>query len=78
KPRELPQFKWVNTILGNLKTMIYGAHKAFKFGKYAGHYLGAFSYRFNHRFDLQALLQSLLGHAATAVPTPEPQIRGVA
>ena len=78
KPRELPQFKWVNTILGNLKTTIYGAHKAFRFGKYAGHYLGAFAYQFNHRFDLQALLQSLLGHAATAAPTSERQIRGVA
>ena len=30
-PREMPQFTWVNTILGNLKTMINGAHKAFKF-----------------------------------------------
>ena len=78
KPRELPQFKWVNTILGNLKTMIYGAHKAFNFGKYAGHYLGAFAYRFNRRFQLPALLHALLGHAATAAPTPERQIRGEA
>jgi transposase-like protein len=31
-PREMPQLKWVNTILGNLKTMINGAHKGFKFG----------------------------------------------
>ncbi len=29
KPRDLPQFKWVNTILGNLKTMLSGAYKAF-------------------------------------------------
>lgn len=33
KPRELPQFTWVNTVLGNLKTMIGGAHKAFDFAK---------------------------------------------
>ena len=25
KPRELPQFTWVNTVLGNLKTMVNGA-----------------------------------------------------
>jgi len=75
KPRELPQFKWVNTILGNLKTMIYGAHKAFNFRKYAAHYLGAFAYRFNHRFSLPALLQALLGHAASGAPTPEHRIR---
>lgn len=78
KPSELPQFKWVNTILGNLKTMIYGAHKAFKFGKYASHYLGAFAYRFNRRFRLPALLQALLGDAAGAAPAREQQIRGLA
>jgi len=25
KPRDLPQFKWINTVLGNLKTMVSGA-----------------------------------------------------
>jgi transposase-like protein len=78
KPRELPLFKSVNTILGNLKTTIYGAHKAFKFSKYASHYLGAFAYRFNRRFSLPALLQALLGDAATTTPTREQQIRGMA
>ena len=34
-PREMPQFKWVKTILGNLQTLINGAHKFFKFAKYA-------------------------------------------
>ena len=53
KPRELPQFTWVNTILGNLKALVNGAHKGFKFGKYTRHYLGAFAYRFNNRFDLR-------------------------
>ena len=33
KPRELPQFTWVNTVLGNLKTMINGAHKTLTFRK---------------------------------------------
>ena len=78
KPRELPQFNWVNTVLDNLKTMINGAHKAFKFIKYASHYLGAFAYRFNTRFNLQALLRGLLGHAATASPHRERQIRAMA
>lgn len=75
-PRELPQFKWVNTVLGNLKTLINGAHKHFKFGKYASQYLGAFAYRFNRRFDLRTLLTDLIGHAATNSPTRERQIRG--
>ena len=42
-----PDFRWLNTVLGNLKTLIKGAHKSFKFGKYAQLYLGAFNYRFN-------------------------------
>jgi hypothetical protein len=34
KPRDLPQFKWINTVIGNLKTMINGAHKHFAFAQY--------------------------------------------
>lgn len=78
KPRDMPQFTWVNTVLGNLKTMINGAHKSFKFRKYANQYLGAFAYRFNRRVNLRTLLRDLLGHAATASPTRECQIRGMA
>ena len=76
KPRDLPQFTWVNTVLANLKTMINGGYKSFKFRKYAQHYLGAFAYRFNARFDLRELLHNLLGHAAASSPTRERQIRG--
>lgn len=78
KPREMPQFTWVNTVLGNLKTMIDGGNKAFRFAKYASQYLGAFAYRFNSRFDLRHLLHTLLGHAATSSPMPERLIRGQA
>jgi transposase-like protein len=78
KPREMPQFTWVNTVLGNLKTMINGAHKAFKFGKYASQYLGAFCYRFNRRFDLPHLVLELIGHGAKSRPVRERVIRGQA
>jgi len=60
KPRDLPQFKWVNTVLGNLKTMLSGAYKSFGYSKYADHYLGAFAYRFNRRFDLADLVVRLV------------------
>ena len=78
KPRELPQFTWVNTILGNLKTSIGAAHKAFKFVKYAPSYFGAFAYRFNHRFDLRAMVLQLISHACTSKPRRERAIRGSA
>ena len=78
KPRELPTFRWVNTVIGNLKTAISGAYKSFKFRKYAAQYLGAFSYRFNQRFDLHTLVTQLIGDVIRAKPQRERQIRGLA
>ncbi len=60
KPRHLPQFKWVNTVLGNLKTTLAGAFHSLKCSKYASHYLVAFAYRFNRRFDLRTLVARLI------------------
>ena len=60
KPRDLPQFKWINTVLDNLKTMLSGAYKAFGYAKYAQRYLAAFAYRFNQRFDLAGLAVNLI------------------
>lgn len=75
KPRALPQFKWVNTVLGNLKTSLSGAHHAFKFPKYAAFYLAAFAYRFNRRFDLRGLLARLVVDAANTLAQPQRLIR---
>ena len=49
---KLPQFKAVNTLLGNLKTAISGTYHAFDFAKYAHRYLAEFQYRFNRRFNM--------------------------
>lgn len=78
KPRAMPQFTWVNTVLGNLKTMINGAHKAFNFAKYAKRYLGAFAYRFNRRFKLHAMVAGLISHVAATAPQPEKMVRTAA
>jgi hypothetical protein len=43
KPRDLPEFQWINTVLRNLKTSPAGIYHAFNFGKYAGRYLAAFT-----------------------------------
>lgn len=68
KPREVPEFQWINTVLGNLKTSLSGAYHAFDFRKYAARYLAAFSYRFNRRFDLRTLHQRLLVATVMSVP----------
>lgn len=75
KPKDLPQFKWVNTVLGNLKTMMSGAYKAVVYGKYADHYLGAFAYRFNRRFDLAGLVVRLIVDVCRANAVPARVIR---
>lgn len=75
KPKEVPEFKWINTVLGNLKTSLSGCYHAFDFHKYAARYLAAFCYRFNRRFDLRTLHQRLLIAAVTARPRPLRSIR---
>ena len=75
KPRELPEFKWVNTVLGNLKTTLAGAFHSLKYRKYAGQYLGAFAYRFNRRFDLRDLIARLVVDVARGKPAREAVVR---
>ena len=75
KPKELPEFQWINTVLGNLKTSLTGSYHAFDFRKYAARYLAAFTYRFNRRFDLRTLHQRLLVAAAYCAPHPQRSIR---
>jgi transposase-like protein len=75
KPKDLPEFQWINTVLGNLKTSLSGTYHAFRFSKYAARYLGAFAYRFNRRFDLATLPQRLLIAAVHCRPRTEPALR---
>ena len=75
KPKEVPEFQWINTLLGNLKTSLSGCYHSFDFRKYAARYLAAFCYRFNRRFDLRSLHQRLLVAAVGTVPQPLRLIR---
>ena len=75
KPKDLPEFQWINTVLGNLKTSLSGRYHAFNFQKYAARYLAAFTYRFNRRFDLHALQVRLLVAAVCCSPQPLRVIR---
>lgn len=75
KPKDMPEFQWINTVLGNLKTSLTGSYHAFDFQKYAARYLAAFAYRFNRRFDLKALHSRLLVAAVCCGPQPLWSIR---
>ncbi len=52
KPKVVPIFQWLNTIMGNLKTGLSGTYPAFNFQKYGDRYLAEIAYRFNRRFNL--------------------------
>ena len=72
---ELPQFRAVNTFLGNLKRSLGGTYHAFDFAKYAHRYLAEAQYRFNRRFNLRSILVRLLRAASLTIPTPASSIR---
>jgi len=59
-PKDLPDFRWLNTVISNLKTSYCGTFHALKFDKYAVRYLGAFCCRFNRRFNLEEMKGRIL------------------
>jgi predicted RNA-binding Zn-ribbon protein involved in translation (DUF1610 family) len=62
----IPEFQWLNTVLGNVKNSLHSSYHQFS-GKHLPRYLGEFCYRFNRRFDLATML-SRLGWAAVRTP----------
>ncbi len=65
-----PEFHWVNTMLGNVKSAIRSTHHSVS-GKYAHRYLVAFEYRFNRRFQLPDLIPRLAYVALRTPPMPD-------
>jgi hypothetical protein len=72
---QLPQFKAINTLLGNLKTAISGTYHAFDYAKYAHRYLAELQYRFNRRFNMRSILSRLLAALIAAPASPEHKLR---
>ena len=65
-----PPLRWVNTLLGNLKTSLAGTYHSFDHARYGARYLAEFAYRFNRRFDLPAMVPRLLHAAVQTKPLP--------
>lgn len=65
-----PAFKWVNTVLGNLKNALRGTYHAVR-PEHAPRYLAEFQYRFNRRYDLCSIVPRLAYAAAHTSPRPE-------
>jgi len=64
-----PAFKWVNTILGNLKGNLTGVCRWIS-AKHLSRYLAEFQWRFNRRFDLGSILDRLMISSAHTPPMP--------
>ena len=64
-----PAFKWVNTVLGNIKAAITGTYRAVR-GKHVPRYLAEYTYRFNRRYDLASMIERLTWVGLRTPPMP--------
>lgn len=71
---EEPEFYWVNTVLGNLKSALRSTYHSIK-PKYIPRYLAEFQYRFNRRFDLTSIISRLFYVSVRTPPMPEKLLR---
>ncbi len=62
-------FKWVNTVLGNIKSAIRGTFHAVS-KKHTPRYLAEFEYRFNRRMDLPSMIERLVYVGLRTPPMP--------
>lgn len=63
-------FKWVNTMIGNVKKAIHGTYHAIS-KKHLPRYLAEFCYRFNRRFQLHEMVNRLAYVAVRTQPIPQ-------
>jgi transposase-like protein/ribosomal protein L37AE/L43A len=66
---KIPEFKNINTILGNIKSALVGTYRAVR-RKHAGRFLAEFEWRFNHRGNLAAMIPNLVCAAVRTQPAP--------
>ena len=62
-------FRWVNTVLGNIKAALVGTYRHVS-PKHAEAYLASFAYRFNRRHQLDSIVQRLAWAAVHTAPQP--------
>jgi hypothetical protein len=75
KSSAMPCFKWINTVLSNLKTATNGTYHAVDFDKYGFLYLAEAQYRFNRRFDMSTILIRLIYAAVSTENRTEGWLR---
>jgi len=74
-PNDLPQFLWINTLLGNAKTSLGGTFHAFNFDKYARRNLGGYCFCFNRRFSMGTMTDRIANSVCCCMPCREGDLR---
>ena len=69
KAAKNPRFKWVNTVLGNIKAAMVGTYRAVR-AKHVPRYLAEFEYRFNRRYRLETMIARLAYVSLRTPPMP--------
>lgn len=67
---KIADFKWVNTIIANVKRALHGIFHAIS-KRHFSRYLAEFCYRFNRRFDLRQLIPRFSYVALRTPPIPQ-------
>jgi transposase-like protein len=62
-------FKWVNTVLSNVKSAMTGTYKSLQ-EKHISRYFASFAYRFNRRYDLSSMFARFAYVALRTAPMP--------
>ena len=67
---ELPYFKWVNTMISNVKNSMHGTYHAIN-QKHLPRYLAEFCFKFNRRFNLEKMIEQLIYSSIQTAPMPQ-------
>ena len=74
-PNDLPQFRWISTLLGILKTSSSGTFDAFNFDMYARLYLVGYCFSVKRRFSMAGLIERTSKAACCCMPLTERDLR---
>ena len=74
-PNDLPQFRWNNPLLGNLKTSFSSTFHTCNFEKYAWRNLGGYCFRYNHRFSMAGMTERIPNVACCRLPLTESDLK---
>jgi hypothetical protein len=68
-------FRWINILLGNLKTRLSGTFHASNLDNYARRYLRGFCFRFSRRFTMAAMTERIAHAVCCCLHCPERALR---